>query len=480
MSGCVRLCRLVIRTFDDATPSGTGWPASSVHSAMQVSLANVMTGLPGSLWPTRPSVETNISITGTPNAAPMAARSAGLIDSDIEVTERRFSRRRPSRCSRASSASLAAYAIRDGGWAALSRRTISAVGRLAGADTRRTGGPAAVAAPRPLEWTGEPADGLDEQAAPPGAAARQQADVGAEQQRRVRDGPGQVPLHQVPGQPPVGGDGVEARHHLRLGHDRQPGQVGQLEPAGVDAAQAPRMEGRAVDGPRQQRPQPVALTGGELPGAPGQVPDLARQPGGHGVGHASAQQLKLGDRGGHLSSPVGTDPVRTGGAANQALSLISTGSPGPPRAPGLTSCSSARPVSMASMSSASCRGGNGRPSAPPSLTEANISATPSTVRACKAAYRRLSSGSRPAWIRNSVTSSRQPGAPRSARCARSSTAAKFPEPASCLARPAFCAARSAIRSSSRTRNMSALLVKREYTAPLENPASSAICSRVAA
>jgi hypothetical protein len=73
-----------------------------------VSLANVMTGLPGSLWPTRPSVETNISITGTPNAAPMAVRSAGLIDSDTEVTERRFSRRRPSRCSRASSASLAA------------------------------------------------------------------------------------------------------------------------------------------------------------------------------------------------------------------------------------------------------------------------------------------------------------------------------------------------------------------------------------
>src|SRR6266700_3972377 len=157
MSGCVRLCRLVIRTFDDATPSGTGWPASSVHSAMQVSLANVMTGLPGSLWPTRPSVVAELLKTDTPNAAPMAARSAGLIDSDIEVTERRFSRRRPSRCSRASSASLAAYAIRDGGWAALSRRTISAVGRLAGADTRRTGGPAAVAAPRPLEWTGEPA-----------------------------------------------------------------------------------------------------------------------------------------------------------------------------------------------------------------------------------------------------------------------------------------------------------------------------------
>ena len=45
---------------------------------------------------------------------------------------------------------------------------------------------------------------------------------------------------------------------------------------------------------------------------------------------------------------------------------------------------------------------------------------------------------------------------------------------------AFCAARSAIRSSSRARNMSALLAKREYTAPLEKPASSAIWSRVAA
>ncbi len=69
---------MVTSTFDETTPGGMGWPASSVHSAMQVSLAKVNTGWPGSLWPTRPSVETNRSITGTPKASPMAVRSPGL------------------------------------------------------------------------------------------------------------------------------------------------------------------------------------------------------------------------------------------------------------------------------------------------------------------------------------------------------------------------------------------------------------------
>ena len=92
----------------EATPSGTGRPSSSTHSAMHVSLAKVSTGLPGSLRPTRPSVETNRSMTGTPKASPMAVRSAGLSVSAIEVTDRRFSLSRPSRCSRASSASLVA------------------------------------------------------------------------------------------------------------------------------------------------------------------------------------------------------------------------------------------------------------------------------------------------------------------------------------------------------------------------------------
>ena len=108
MIGWVRLCRLVTSTLDEATPSGTGRPSSSVHSAMQVSLAKVSTVPPGSLWPTRPSVEANTSITGTPKASVMAIRSAMLMASANEATERRFSFRRPSRCSRASSASLAA------------------------------------------------------------------------------------------------------------------------------------------------------------------------------------------------------------------------------------------------------------------------------------------------------------------------------------------------------------------------------------
>ena len=69
----------------------------------------------------------------------------------------------------------------------------------------------------------------------------------------------------------------------------------------------------------------------------------------------------------------------------------------PLRASGSVICSRARPVSMASHSSAICRGGNGRPSAFSLLISANICATPSTVRACRAAYLRLSSGSRAAW-----------------------------------------------------------------------------------
>ena len=49
-----------------------------------------------------------MSVTGTPKASVTAIRSAMLMASANEVTERRFSLRRPSRCSRASSASLAA------------------------------------------------------------------------------------------------------------------------------------------------------------------------------------------------------------------------------------------------------------------------------------------------------------------------------------------------------------------------------------
>ena len=43
-----------------------------------------------------------MSIIGTPKASVMAIRSGMLMASAIEVTERRFSFRRPSRCSAAS------------------------------------------------------------------------------------------------------------------------------------------------------------------------------------------------------------------------------------------------------------------------------------------------------------------------------------------------------------------------------------------
>jgi hypothetical protein len=147
------------------------------------------------------------------------------------------------------------------------------------------------------------ADRLDDQAAPAGAAAREQADVLAEQQGRLGRRGGQVPLDQVPGQPPVGDGRVEVLHQLRLGHDRQPGQVGQLEPARVDAAQPGRVEGRALDGAGQQGPQPVPLEGGQLAGAPAQAPDVAGQLAAHGRGQAGPEQVEVGHRsGGHGSS----------------------------------------------------------------------------------------------------------------------------------------------------------------------------------
>ena len=71
-----------------------------------MSLAKLSTDPPGSLWPTRPSVDTNESITGTANACSMTARSAGVSSSEIDVTDRGAMLSRPASCSRASSASL--------------------------------------------------------------------------------------------------------------------------------------------------------------------------------------------------------------------------------------------------------------------------------------------------------------------------------------------------------------------------------------
>ena len=187
----------------------------------------------------------------------------------------------------------------------------------------------------------------------PGAAARHQDHVVAEQQRRVGDRPGQVPLHQVPPQPPVGGRGVEVLHHVGLGHRRQPGQVRELEPVRVDTAEPSGVERRSRDGPGQQRPQPVPLARGEPAGVPAEARDVLRHLAADGTRYAGPQQLDVGDGGGvHLRSGLGI-----GCPASQSPSRCSTGRPGPPRASGSAICSRARPVSTASHSSASCRGG---------------------------------------------------------------------------------------------------------------------------
>jgi hypothetical protein len=110
--------------------------------------------------------------------------------------------------------------------------------------------------------------------------------------------PGQVPLDQVPGQPPVGGRGVEVLHHVGLGHHRQPGQVGELEPVRVDAAEPSGVEGRSRDGAGEQRPQPVPLMCGEPSGVPAEASDVLRHLPADGARYAGLQQLEVGDRGG--------------------------------------------------------------------------------------------------------------------------------------------------------------------------------------
>jgi hypothetical protein len=78
------------------------------------------------------------------------------------------------------------------------------------------------------------------------------------------------------GDPPVGGQLVEAGHHLLLAHHRQAGQILEFETPRVDAGQAPGMKRGALDRAGQQRTQPLALVGGQSPGVPGQAPDMAR------------------------------------------------------------------------------------------------------------------------------------------------------------------------------------------------------------
>jgi hypothetical protein len=85
--------------------------------------------------------------------------------------------------------------------------------------------------------------GLDEDAAQAGAAPRHQAHIVAKQQGRLGLRRGQVPIHLIPGQPPVRDYLAETAHHLCLGHDGQLGQVSQLKPGGVDPGEPGCVEG---------------------------------------------------------------------------------------------------------------------------------------------------------------------------------------------------------------------------------------------
>ena len=156
MSGCVRLDRLVTRTLVDAAPSARGRFSASTSSTTHMSVAKVRTDPPGSPWPTSPSVEANMSITGTPNAAVSVIRVSAVSCSLVDVTDRGAIASRPSICSRASCASFVGYPMSASGWSRLRRSTASAIGSVAGTETNRTG-PDIVAIPNPLACTGDAA-----------------------------------------------------------------------------------------------------------------------------------------------------------------------------------------------------------------------------------------------------------------------------------------------------------------------------------
>jgi hypothetical protein len=76
--------------------------------------------------------------------------------------------------------------------------------------------------------------------------------------------PGQVALDQVEAEPAVGDHLVPVGHQVVLGHRRQAGQVGLLEPVGIDPGQPPPMPG----GGGSSHPQQVAEALAPLPGQP--------------------------------------------------------------------------------------------------------------------------------------------------------------------------------------------------------------------
>src|SRR5262245_44394542 len=266
MSGWTRLSRLVTSTLVDGTPGGTGRSSSSTGSTMHMSVLNTSTSSPGALMPTRPSVEPKVSTTGAPKASVMAALTSGRSVSLVEVTACGAMCRRPDRCSAPRRSSTEAYPNSAGGWKALSRATISASGSVAGMARNQNGipPPAHTAGATPVACT---ADGAaerleaahqrpgqrgeeahqrrpveDEHTALARAAARRHGQIAVEDRHGLGSGRRQCPFDEAAVEPAVGEDVVERRHHVRLGHDRQGGEVGRLDGRHVDARQTTTVE----------------------------------------------------------------------------------------------------------------------------------------------------------------------------------------------------------------------------------------------
>ena len=91
----------------------------------------------------------------------------------------------------------------------------------------------------------------------------------------------------------VGDDLVEAGHHVGLRHHRQVGEILDLEPVRVDAAQPPGMEGRAPGGVAEQRAQPLPLVAGELVATPPEPGDVLVHPRGQFVADPATQGLQV-------------------------------------------------------------------------------------------------------------------------------------------------------------------------------------------
>ena len=131
-------------------------------------------------------------------------------------------------------------------------------------------------------------------------------------------GGAQVVFHPAEGQPPVGDHLIEAGHHLRLGHDRKPGKIGQLKPGRVNVRQPAGVERGALDRPGQHRPQPLGLVGGEPARVPAQPRQLGHQAGavfGFHPGLQASQAWMLGR--GHVALPAAAESSLAGRACHR-------------------------------------------------------------------------------------------------------------------------------------------------------------------